>query len=103
MSQITVHLAEGLVSLIERLDYEQRASRLLLVDAAERGLQQTDAFRKWEEHYTEAYSEYEVAKAELERTYVLGLTNGQPFHWKLDYQSCDVVITMEGCNEAASQ
>lgn len=95
----TIDVPFQMVNYIERLDYEQQATRLLLVDAAERGLGDSEAFKKWEQKYHESYAEFIIAKGELEKAYVMPEAGGEKVDWSLDYKSGILTIaTKEGAD-----
>ena len=89
---------EASVNYIERLDYEQRAKRDLLMEFAGRGMTGTDAYAWWEAKYIEAYSAWEMAKAELQQEYVdpLGAQG-----WSLNYRTNELTVTFEDKPDAA--
>lgn len=91
----TVYIPEDLSSYIESLDYSTNAIRTLLVDAAERNLQDNPVFQRWEKKYEEMHSAFCIAKNELESKYVKPLiVDGQNVEWHLDYTTC--IVTIKG-------
>lgn len=95
MQEKKIYVEEDLVNYIEKLDYEQNSIRRLLIDAAERGIQSTSAFSRWEEQYKEAFMAFEVAKIELEKKYIRPYLNGGKGDWTLDYDSRVLTIGTE--------
>lgn len=87
-----IQVSGDLASYIESLSYTVSSLRELLMEALERGLQDSPAFERWEQKYMEAGSELCVAKGQLEREFVLPVSEGKTVNWKLDYESCEVTI-----------
>lgn len=87
-----VKVDEQLCTYIESLTYTAGSMRLLLVDAAERGLDSSPVFDKWERKYTEANMELEIAKRQLEKQFVVPTAEGKRFRWSLDFDSAEVSI-----------
>ena len=93
--EITVQVPWSLTNYIEKLDYEYNSMKELLVDAASRGIGSTAAYERWENKYKEAYAAYGIAKAQIEKEYVLPNTKGKKCTWSLEYSSGDLKITEE--------
>lgn len=87
-----VKIDEHLCTYIESLTYTAKSLRLLLVDAAERGLDSSPAFERWENKYTEATMELEIAKRQMEKQFVVPAAEGKKFRWNLDFDSMEVSI-----------
>lgn len=85
-------ISEELSNYIEGLSYSAASLRDLLLDAAERGLQWSPAFERWEQKYIETDAEFQVAKGQLEREYVLPKIGDKRVNWTLDYNTRTVTI-----------
>lgn len=90
-----IDVSTDLVNYLERLDYDQQATRFLLIDAVERGLDNGATFERWEQKYRESYAAFCVAKAEVEREYVLPLFGDKKVAWNLDYHTCKLTVVEE--------
>jgi hypothetical protein len=91
-----VEISNELANYIERLDYEQQATRMLLIDAVERGVSDSDAFKRWEERYQESFAAFQIAKGEMEKEYVLPVAEKESVEWTLDYETNTLVIKSKG-------
>lgn len=89
--QITI--PEEVSNYIEALDYSTESLRELLLDAAERGIQGTEAYDRWEQMYTDSYAEFQVAKAQFEKDYVAPFRDGSRVNWRLDYNTSTLTLT----------
>ena len=96
---IRERVPEDLANLVEKLDYEQNSMRTLLIDAASRGIGSTDAFERWEEKYKEAFAAFQIAKAQIERDYVLPRIGNGKCSWTLSYSTCELIMELEELNE----
>ena len=86
------YVTHGLAEYIEALDYTKSAMKTLLIDAAERGIQDTEAFKRWEQRYEDATAEFAIAKAQIERDYVLPLVGDVRCNWSLSYHDAELTI-----------
>lgn len=87
-----IPITEDLSNYIESLDYTADALRTLLVDAAERNLQTSPAFVNWEQKYIDAVSQFRVAKAQLEKQFVIPAIGNSTVNWSLDYSTHTMTI-----------
>lgn len=92
MQKLVRPVEAELANYIEGLDYDVRALRELLCEAAERNLNGKDAYAAWEQKYLDRYSELCLAKSELEKEYVLPAAEGRKVVWNLDYGSQELTI-----------
>lgn len=88
-----IPITEDLSNYLESLDYTADALRTLLIDAAERGLQATPAFAEWEQRYIDAVSQFRLAKAQLEKQFVIPVVGDKTVNWSLDYGTHVVTIS----------
>lgn len=88
-----IPISEEMANYVESLDYSVSALRTLLVDAAERHLDTSPAFARWERKYLDVSAEFEVAKDNLVKRYVLPMVGDAPVNWHLDYGT--YIITIE--------
>ena len=82
-----VKIPDGVRDLVEKLDYETQATKELLIQAAQMGINDNAAMEYWETRYKESFVEFQAAKAQIENDYVMPETNGKGGQWRLDYTS----------------
>ena len=91
-----ITLPEETVTCLERLDYEQNATKNLLLDAAERGISSGDAFEHWETKFQEAFAAFQMEKNEVTEQYVRPVSEGKDSDWTLDYRTGELTVTLKG-------
>ena len=97
-----IEVPESVASYLERLDYDQQATRMLMLDAVERDLEHSEVFGHWEARYRENYAAFLLGKSELERNYVQPNVKGKKYNWSLDYGTRKLEISVEeGQDETA--
>ena len=85
------------VTYLESLDFEKTArenivTRMLQMDNSEK-IEETDAFKNYNKEYFEKLTEFEVAKAEIEKEFMPKDWVGHDVDWTLDYNACEVTFT----------
>lgn len=88
-----IQIGVELSNYIESLQYDRNAIQELLLMAAKQGLTDSDAYGLWMQDYLSKSKEYEIAKATLEREYILPAIGEDAVDWKLDFASAVVTIT----------
>lgn len=93
MKKLTVENQE-LINKLEALGFETSSRSELLAHMLRTGLQPSDpAFQAYHKEYQEYFVQYETAKAEFERQYVMPLLkDGQRANWNLDYAARELAI-----------
>lgn len=77
---------------IEALQYDRDALADLLVMAAQRGVQDSDAFKSWHHDYIEKNREYEIARGVLVSRFVTPAVGNADVVWSLDFQTATLTI-----------
>ena len=79
---------------LEFLSYETNALQDLLVRMSFFDTDiKTELQNYWTDRYINTYTEYELAKKELEKEYIQSqLDDNECVDWKLNFDSCEVVI-----------
>lgn len=88
-----IQIDTELSNYIESLHYDRSAIQDLLLMAAKQGLKDTDAYDAWMQDYLKKSKEYEVAKAELERNYVIPAAGSAAVSWTLYFSTATVTVT----------
>lgn len=90
-----------LCDYIESLQYDRNALADLLVMAAQRGVQDGDAYKAWQHDYIEKNREYETARGVLVSRFVIPAAGDADIIWNLDFQTATLTIHRreEMCNE----
>lgn len=90
-----------LCDYIESLQYDRNALADLLCMAAQRGIQDSDAYKSWQRDYIEKSREYETARGVLVGRFVIPAAGDANVIWNLDFQTATLTIRRreEKCNE----
>jgi len=93
VKKITIDNQE-LINKLEALGFETGSRSELLAYMLRTGVLTGDpAFQAYHKEYQEFYIQYETAKAEFERQYVMPLLkDGQKVSWNLDYSARELTI-----------
>lgn len=99
MMKVTID--NELCDYIESLQYDRNALADLLVMAAQRGVQDGDAYKAWQHDYIEKNREYETARGVLVSRFVIPTAGDADVIWNLDFQTATLTIRRreEMCNE----
>lgn len=94
---ITIPVPEELRTEIQRADVERSSRRDILVYLMEHPeLNITQERREaYQKEYDEKYLAFEAAKAKFEKYFIQPQTNNQAINWSLNYNDCEVTITIE--------
>ena len=84
-----IKISEDLCNYIERLHYETNALQDLL--SRMKNFEDSNTNEYWLNKYVEVYKEYNLAKQELEKEYILPVY-GDKCSWNLDFIDCEVII-----------
>lgn len=90
----SIHIPEDLCTYLELLTYETNALQDLLVRMSlfENEVK-TELKNYWTDRYLDTYTEYMMAKAQLEMDYIKPtLQENEIVNWNLNFNSCEVVI-----------
>lgn len=87
---------QEIINKLEALGFETGSRSELLAHMLRTGLLPSDpAFQAYHKEYQDFFVQYETAKAELERRYVMPLLeDGRKVNWNLDYSTRE--LTIEG-------
>lgn len=91
-----IQIPQELSEYLELLNYETNALQDLLVRMAMFNFTvevPSELKNYWTDKYIEIYTEYEIAKKELEKKYVQPtLKENETVRWNLNFDSCEVVV-----------
>ncbi len=91
----TITVPTTLRDKIQKADIERSSRRDIITYILEKGINvPEERFAKYQSEYDEKFRNFEQAKNELEKEYVMPATNGTASNWSLDYSTCVVTITV---------
>lgn len=94
-----IEIEEKLSDYIEMLQYDLDSIKELLARAASIGVESGEMHKEWLDKYLEKGREYNAAKAEVERMYVVpNIGNGETVNWSLDFYTHTVTIEAVSAN-----
>lgn len=97
MKQIKIKINSEINNLLERLHYEVAARQDLLTFMIDHNMDITNSsFKAYQQEYREVYTQYNVAKKELEKQYVLPAANNEPNSWSLDFETEELTVNIMG-------
>ena len=85
-----IQIEAELSNYIESLHYDRNSIQELLLMAAKQGLKDTDAYNAWMKDYLGKSKEYEIAKATLEREFIIPAVGNAAVDWVLDFSTATV-------------
>ena len=88
-----IQIEAELSNYIESLHYDRNSIQELLLMAAKQGLKDTDAYNAWMKDYLGKSKEYEIAKATLEREFIIPAVGNAAVDWVLDFSTATVTVT----------
>lgn len=88
-----IQIEAELSNYIESLHYDRNSIQELLLMAAKQGLKDTDAYNAWMKDYLGKSKEYEIAKATLERGFIIPAVGNAAVDWVLDFSTATVTVT----------
>ena len=88
-----IQIEAELSNYIESLHYDRNSIQELLLMAAKQGLKGTDAYNAWMKDYLGKSKEYEIAKATLERVFIIPAVGNAAVDWVLDFSTATVTVT----------
>ena len=88
-----IQIEAELSNYIESLHYDRNSIQELLLMAAKQGLKDTDAYNAWMKDYLGKSKEYEIAKATLEREFIIPAVGNAAVDWMLDFSTATVTVT----------
>lgn len=89
-----IKISQELSNYIESLHYELSARQDLLSFLVRNNLQESEGFKRYHEEYIDFYTQYQLAKSNLENDILIPLIGGK-FSWTLDFSSQEVTIIEE--------
>ena len=92
-----IQIEAELSNYIESLHYDRNSIQELLLMAAKQGLKDTDAYNAWMKDYLGKSKEYEIAKATLEREFIIPAVGNAAVDWVLDFSTATVTVTPQQC------
>lgn len=101
MKTFNMEISEQLVDYIERLNFEvnakERIVKTMLGDSSYENLMENENFLKYQERYEVAFTEYEMAKREVEAMIPKHFREGHQLSWNIDFATKVFSITFN-CN-----
>ena len=88
-----IQIEAELSNYIESLHYDRNSIQELLLMAAKQGLKDTDAYNAWMKDYLGKSKECEIAKATLEREFIIPAVGNAAVDWVLDFSTATVTVT----------
>lgn len=88
-----IQIEAELSNYIESLHYDRNSIQELLLMAAKQGLKDTDAYNAWMKDYLGKSKKYEIAKATLEREFIIPAVGNAAVDWVLDFSTATVTVT----------
>lgn len=88
-----VKVPEGLVNLIESLQYEANARKDLLAFMLNNGMGETEGYTKYHYDYIEFSAKFDIAKRDFEQNFVK-VKYPDAISWNLDFASNTVAIVL---------
>lgn len=92
----TIQIPLELNNYIESLNYEVECRKSLLAFAMEKGLVETDSFKRYDQEYRECYMKFDIAKQDMYDKYIKDKWDGKDVNWQLSYNTGIVEISEEG-------
>ena len=84
---------ESVVEYVEGLTYEVDSRKSIIAFMLEHNMDRsTEAFQQYHKEYREYFAELNIAKAQIERDYVLPASNGKKVFWSLDFMTGELTI-----------
>lgn len=91
-----VKITSDLRDYIESLHFEVESRKSLLSFVMEKGLVESDSFKKYHDEFKEFFIMYEQAKENLEESYVKPTLNeDEKANWELVFKDCEIIIRKE--------
>jgi hypothetical protein len=91
----TVEINGDLANYIEGLQYEVDSRKDIISFMIDKNMIDSVAFATYQKEYFECYSKYQMAKGQLEKTYVTPLLTGdQRANWNLDFETKTLMIEL---------
>lgn len=87
-----VEISDELRDYIEALAYDVESRKNIIIFALEKDLIHTDSFKQYQKEYQDAFVSFELAKQELEKTYVKPIIGDRQVIWDLDYSTKIITI-----------
>ena len=82
-------------AFIERIGFELSARQSIVKDMLQENAGiHTETFDAYHKELVEYNAQFETAKREIEKKYVLPVTGGKRADWSLDYASAQLTITL---------
>ena len=88
-----IQIEAELSNYIESLHYDRNSIQEMLLMAAKQGLKDTDAYNAWMKDYLGKSKEDEIAKATLEREFMIPAVGNAAVDWVLDFSTATVTVT----------
>ena len=80
---------------VERIGYELSARQSIIKDMLQENAGiHTETFDAYHKELVEYNTKFELAKREIEKKYVLPVTEGKRAEWTLDYSTAELTITI---------
>lgn len=95
MKIMTITIPEEVRNKVQKADIERSSRRDIITYIMEKDINiSEERFKQYQKEYDEKFFEFEQAKNEIEKNYVVPATKGKASNWSLDYSSCVVTINI---------
>ena len=95
MKIMTITIPEEVRNKVQKADIERSSRRDIITYIMEKDINiSEERFKEYQKEYDEKFFEFEQAKDEIEKNYVVPATEGKASNWSLDYSSCVVTINI---------
>lgn len=99
MKTFKIKINEDMSNYLERLNFEvnakERIVKSMLSDTSNTNLMENENFLKYQERYEISFSEYELAKQEIENMIPKHLRDNHSLNWNLDFLTQILSITFQ--------
>lgn len=86
---------EDMVTHLESLHYEVESRKELIAFALEKNIKHTPSFDEYQREYKEICAEYDLAKKQLEKNFIIGACTDYT-GWRLDFEGRTLYIDCPG-------
>lgn len=96
-----ITIDQNTVNLLEALHYEVSSRKEVIhfmLTKPDPGFNK-ELFDHYNKEYAEFYAQYDMAKTELQKTYIPEELKSKNITWNLDFNSCTLTITEEDSEE----
>lgn len=93
METIKFKVNEEIVRKIELLQFEYESKKDILSYMIYNDYPQNDAFKRYQEDFMKCFTEYNLAKENLQKTVIEPKVKGKLNEWNLEFDTCEVTAS----------